>query len=91
MCVGVPGKIVEVTDAQRKLGTVEIMGVKREVSLACIVAADTQPQDYIGQWVLVHVGFAMSCIDEDEAARTLEILEELGEAQQALAEMRASA
>lgn len=91
MCVGVPGIIKDVTDAQRKLGTVDIMGVRREISLACIVAADTNPEDYIDQWVLVHVGFAMSVIDAEEAARTIEILEELGEAQEALAELKRSA
>jgi hydrogenase expression/formation protein HypC len=49
------------------------------------------PADLIGQWVLIHVGFAMSLIDEDEAAKTLEALRDLGEAQETLAQMAQSA
>ena len=91
MCLGIPGQIEEVTDADRLLAMVNVGGVMREVSLSCIVEDAESLQRYVGEWVLVHVGFAMSVIDEEEAASTLKILEELGEAEEELAAMRASA
>lgn len=91
MCLGIPGQIVEITDEERKLGMVDVSGVKREVNLACIISDDHPISSSIGDWVLVHVGFAMSRIDEKEAAETLKILEQLGEVQEELAAMRASA
>ena len=81
MCLGIPGKIVEVQDPLRLLATVEVSGVRRVISIACIVDANHPPAACIGEWVLVHVGFAMARIDEAEAARTLELLTMLGEAQ----------
>ncbi|MFM9860674.1 HypC/HybG/HupF family hydrogenase formation chaperone [Pseudoxanthobacter sp. M-2] len=89
MCLGIPGRIVEITDAARKLAKVDVSGVRREVNIACIVGERTVA-DCVGDWVLIHVGFAMSRIDEAEAAETLRILTELGEVQQELAAMRAS-
>ena len=83
MCLGIPGQITEISDATRKLAMVDISGVKREVNVACI-AGD-------GTWTLIHVGFAMSKINEKEAALTLEVLRELGEAQEEIEAMRASA
>lgn len=90
MCLGIPGRIVEITDATRKLGLVDVAGVRREVNLACIVSEDHPVADCVGDWVLVHVGFAMSRINEAEAEETLKILHELGEVQESLAAMRAS-
>jgi hydrogenase expression/formation protein HypC len=90
MCLGIPGQVVEITDRTRKLGMVDVSGVRREVNLACIVSDEHPLADCIGDWVLVHVGFAMSRIDEQEAAETLKILEQLGEVQQELAAMRTS-
>lgn len=90
MCLGIPGQIVEITDAERKLGMVDVSGVKREVNLACIISDDHPISACVGDWVLVHVGFAMSRIDEKEAAETLKILHQLGEVQEELAAMRAS-
>ena len=69
---------------------VDISGVKREVNVACI-AGDDPLEDLIGTWTLIHVGFAMSKINEKEAALTLEVLRELGEAQEEIEAMRASA
>ncbi len=89
MCLGIPGQIVAISDAERKLATVDVSGVKREVSVACIIG-DRPIEDCIGEWVLIHVGFAMSVIDEAQAAETLRILIELGEAQQEIAAMRTS-
>ena len=81
MCLGIPGQIVKITDAARMLATVDISGVKRQVNIACIVDEEHPVSSCVGDWVLIHVGFAMSRIDETEAAETLKILTELGEAQ----------
>jgi hydrogenase expression/formation protein HypC len=91
MCLGIPGQIIEITDAEKLLAKVNVSGVKREVNIACIVSDDHSVEQCIGDWVLVHVGFAMSRIDEDEAARTLQILEELGEVQEELEAMQQGA
>jgi hydrogenase expression/formation protein HypC len=91
MCLGIPGRIVKIDDAVRKLATVDVSGVKRQVNITCIVD-ETHPADAcIGDWVLVHVGFAMSRIDEAQAAETLKLLTELGEAQAEIEAMRISA
>ena len=90
MCLGIPGRVVEISDAEKKLGLVEVGGVRRQVNLACIVSEDHPVEACVGDWVLVHVGFAMSRIDEKQAAETLEILTQLGEVQEELAAMRAS-
>jgi hydrogenase expression/formation protein HypC len=89
MCLGIPGRIVAITDARRLLALVDVMGVRREVNIACVVDEALPLDACIGTWVLVHVGFAMSIIDEDEAQRTLDILKSLGEAQETLDAMRA--
>lgn len=91
MCLGIPGRIVAIADARRKLGTVDVCGVTRQINLACILREDEPIEALIGCWALIHVGFAMSRIDEAEAAKTLEILTMLGEAQQEIEAMRASA
>ncbi|MGK4000585.1 HypC/HybG/HupF family hydrogenase formation chaperone [Sorangium sp. So ce1024] len=79
MCLGVPGLILRVTDAEKKLGVVDVGGVTRTVNLACVIDAEHPIDTCVGTWVLVHVGFAMQRVDEAEAARTLELLRELGE------------
>jgi len=81
MCHGIPGRIVKIDDASRKLATVDVSGVRRQINIACVVDLEHPAEDCVGDWVLVHVGFAMSRIDEQEAAETLRILVELGEAQ----------
>lgn len=90
MCLGIPGRIIEICDAQKKLALVEVGGVKRQVNIACIVSEEHPVEACLGDWVLVHVGFAMSRIDERQAAETLEILTQLGEVQEELAAMLAS-
>ncbi len=82
MCLGIPGQIIEVTDPDRMMAMVEISGVRREVNVAPIMGDDIG--SVVGKWALIHVGFAMSEIDEDEAAKTLEALRELGEVQEEL-------
>jgi len=90
MCLGIPGRIVKIDDVERKLATVDVSGIKRQVNIACIVSENHPVHACVGDWVLVHVGFAMSRIDEAEAAQTLKILTELGEAQAEMDAMRLS-
>ena len=91
MCLGIPGQIVEISDPLRKLAVVDVGGVRRTVNIACIVSDEHPVSSCLGDWVLVHVGFAMSRIDEAEAAKTLALLTEMGELQAELDAMRASA
>ncbi len=91
MCLGIPGRIEKIDDPDRKLATVDVGGVKRQVNIVCIVSDERPASSCVGDWVLIHVGFAMSRIDEAEAAETLRILTELGEAQAELEAMRLSA
>lgn len=90
MCLGIPGRIVSISDAARRLATVEVSGVRREVNVACVVG-DRPIEALLGSWALIHVGFAMSLIDEAEAAKTLEVLHMLGEAQAEIEAMRLTA
>jgi hydrogenase expression/formation protein HypC len=85
MCLGIPGRIVAITDDSRLMAMADISGVRRAVNVACV--ADGPLQALVGRWALIHVGFAMSLIDEDEAERTLQALRGLGEAQETLAAM----
>lgn len=88
MCLGIPGQIVAITDPARHMAMAEISGVRREVNVAPIMGTDIAQT--VGKWALIHVGFAMSEIDETEAAKTLEALRALGEAQEELEAMAAS-
>lgn len=72
MCLGVPAQVVEVTDPTR--ATVSIDGVSRKISTDLLVAEGLD----VGDWVLVHVGFALSKIDEEEAQTTLQQIKQLG-------------
>ena len=90
MCLGIPGCIVKIDDAARMLATVDVSGVRRQVNIACVVDEKHPVSSCVGDWVLIHVGFAMSRLDEAEAAETLRILTELGEAQAELEAMRLS-
>ena len=76
MCLGIPGRIVEITDAAGCLAKVDVSGVQRTISVRLL--ADDMPGP--DEWVLVHVGFAMARIDEAEAMRTLAAVRQLGEA-----------
>lgn len=86
MCLGIPGRIVEIPDRQAGLATVDISGVRRSVSIA-LVDEPAAPVES-GDWVLVHVGFALSRIDEDDARETLELLRRGAELQRELEEIR---
>jgi hydrogenase expression/formation protein HypC len=90
MCLGIPGKIVAITSHANRLASVDVLGVRREINIACIVNEEHSVDSCVGDWVLVHVGFAMSRIDEKEAQLTLDVLHMLGEAQAELQAMRTS-
>lgn len=78
MCLAIPGKIVEIVDVENRIAKVEVGGVRRNVNIGMLPENDTN----IGDYVLIHVGFAMSKVDEHEAQETLRVLQELGEYQQ---------
>lgn len=78
MCLAIPGRVVEIVDDAAQLATVDIAGVRRTVNVALLDAPDVAA--LLGEWVLVHVGFALSLIDEREALATLALLEEMGAA-----------
>ena len=77
MCLGRTGQVIEITDATRNLALVDVSGVQREVNMDCVVEETHSLNSCVGDWVLVHVGFAMSRINEEEAMATLKILNEL--------------
>ena len=76
MCLGIPGEIIEINAGQPDLAKVNVSGVKRLINIGLL--ADDPPQP--GEWVLIHVGFALSKIDEDEAAAAMGFLESIGQA-----------
>jgi hydrogenase expression/formation protein HypC len=85
MCLAIPAQIVEILDPAGSLAKAEISGVRRSVSYALC------PDVEVGDWVLIHVGFAISQVDEQEALATLRLLEQLGhEYEQELEELKAS-
>jgi hydrogenase expression/formation protein HypC len=84
MCLGIPGQITEIVDETKQLALVNVGGVKREVNITCIVDETHSARSCVGNWVLVHVGFAMNRLDEEEAQETLTLLAELAEIQDKL-------
>ena len=89
MCLGIPGQIVEMVDAELQIAKVDVSGVRRNVCVALL--ADGGDAVALGDWVLIHVGFALAKIDEEEALQTRRLLEGMGEAYETeLAELRGS-
>ena len=86
MCLGIPGQVVELRDRAAGLAVVDISGVRREVSVALVDEPAAPLAE--GEWVLVHVGFALARIDEDEAQATLALLREAIDHQRDLDELR---
>jgi hydrogenase expression/formation protein HypC len=85
MCLAIPGQVVEIVDEAHQIATVDVAGVRRNVNVGLLGGA--QP----GDWVLIHVGFALSRIDEDEARATLALLAQMGaEYERELEELKAS-
>ena len=91
MCLGIPGQIVEIISEDMKLAMVDVGGVRRAVNIAFIADEEHPAAACLGDWVLVHVGFAMVRIDEKEAAATLALLLQLGEYQAEIDSMQMSA
>jgi len=87
MCLAIPGQIVEIVDHERHLARVEVAGVRRNVNVGLLPGDAVQA----GEWVLIHVGFALSRVDEEEAHATLLLLQQLGAAyEEELEELKAS-
>ena len=85
MCLAIPGQILEVVDESNRLARVDVAGVQRNVNIGLLDDAG------VGDWVLIHVGFAISQVDEEEARATRSLLERMGaDYEQELRELRAS-
>jgi hydrogenase expression/formation protein HypC len=90
VCLAIPGQIIEMVDEPNRLARVDVAGVKRSVNVGLLDSEATGPPAP-GDWVLIHVGFAISRIDEFEARATRRLLEEMGaEYEQELEELKAS-
>jgi hydrogenase expression/formation protein HypC len=89
MCLAIPGQVLEIVDEQNRLAKVDVAGVRRNVNIGLL---DSEPGGIgVGDWVLIHVGFALSKVDEEEAAATRKLLEGMGEDYEAeLEELKAS-
>lgn len=85
MCLAIPGKIVEIVDQENSIAKVEVGGVKRNVNIGMLAKDEAR----VGDYVLIHVGFAMSKVDEKQAEDTLRILKEIGEFDQELEQFKA--
>jgi hydrogenase expression/formation protein HypC len=75
MCLGIPGQIIDIVDDENSIAKVDVSGVRRNVSVALVRPDGIEP----GDWVLIHVGFAMSKIDENEARETMKALQIMGQ------------
>jgi hydrogenase expression/formation protein HypC len=78
MCLGIPGEVVEILADRPDLAKVDVSGVRRNINVGLLEEEGVQP----GDWVLIHVGFALSKIDEEEARAALAFLEGIGQAYQ---------
>ena len=89
MCLAIPGQVVEMVDPANRLAKVDVAGVQRTVNVGLLDDEDGGARP--GDWVLIHVGFALSKVDEEEAAATLRLLEGMGaDYEQELMELRES-
>ena len=85
MCLAIPGQVVEIVDEANRLAKVDVAGVRRNVNVGLLDGTRA------GDWVLIHVGFALSKIDEEEAQATLRLLREMGDAyEQELEDLKTS-
>jgi hydrogenase expression/formation protein HypC len=90
MCLAIPGRVIEIVDEDNRLALVDVAGVRRRVNIGLLDGGDGAGVTP-GDWVLIHVGFALSIVDEDEAAATLALLQGMGaEYEQELEELKAS-
>lgn len=91
MCLGIPGQITRIVDSTNQIAMVVVSGVERKINVTCVAEPGKPLESLVGAWVLMHVGFAMSVIDEAEARKTLEVIDAMGELQDELAAMREDA
>jgi hydrogenase expression/formation protein HypC len=92
VCLAIPGRVVEVLDDANRLALIDVAGVRRSVNVGLLDGDGGDTGVQAGEWVLIHVGFALSKIDEREALATLELLQQMGaDYEQELSELRASA
>jgi hydrogenase expression/formation protein HypC len=90
MCLAIPGRILEIVDEPNRLAKVDVAGVQRTVNIGLLDADGVEAG--VGDWVLIHVGFALSKVDEEEAEATLTLLQGMGRDYEAeLEELKASA
>ncbi len=91
MCLAIPGRIIEIVDEANRLARVDVAGVLRTVNVGLLDAGGDGERAEVGDWVLIHVGFALSKVDEEEAAATLSLLQGMGSDFEAeLEELKAS-
>ncbi len=87
MCLGIPVQIKAITDPDKMLALAEVKGVRREINVMLVSEPGEPIEALVGRWVLLHVGFAVSRIDEEEARITLELLDATGAVEEELATM----
>jgi hydrogenase expression/formation protein HypC len=89
MCLAIPGQILELVDAANQIAKVDVVGVRRNINVSLL--ADDGDGAQPGDWVLIHVGFALSKVDEEEAHATLRLLQQMGaDYEQELEQLKAS-
>jgi hydrogenase expression/formation protein HypC len=89
MCLAIPGQVVEIVDPANQIAKVDVVGVRRNINVSLLMDDGVGAQP--GDWVLIHVGFALSKVDEEEAHHTLSLLEKMGaDYEQELEELKAS-
>jgi hydrogenase expression/formation protein HypC len=91
MCLAIPGQIIEMVDESHQIAKVDVVGVRRNVNVSLLADEHEGDGAQPGDWVLIHVGFALSKVDEEEAHATLRLLEQMGaDYEQELEELKAS-
>jgi hydrogenase expression/formation protein HypC len=90
MCLAIPGQVVEIVDPANQIAKIDVVGVRRNINVSLLADEDGGGATP-GDWVLIHVGFALSKVDEEEAHATLRLLQRMGaEYEQELEELKAS-
>ena len=89
MCLAIPGQVIELVDEVNQIATVEVVGVRRNINVSLLASDGDEAR--VGDWVLIHVGFALSKVDEQEAHATIALLQGMGrDYEQELEELKAS-
>ena len=89
MCLAIPGQVIELVDEVNQIAKVDVVGVRRNINVSLLASDGDAAQP--GDWVLIHVGFALSKVDEEEAHATLALLQGMGrDYEQELEELKAS-